>query len=46
MPYPVMMFASGYYLWVDGIFSYAGFVAIEVIGISTITTLLSFLDAI
>lgn len=41
-----MMFACGYFLWIDGIFSYAGFVAVEVISVSTMTTLLTFLDAI
>ena len=42
----IMMFTCSYFLWIDGIFSYAGFVAIEVIGVSTLATLLTFLDAI
>jgi len=41
-----MMFATGYFLYTDGIFSYAGFVAIEVIAISTLMACLMLLDAV
>lgn len=41
-----MMFAVIYFIITDGIFSYAGFVAIEVIAISTLMASLMFLDAI
>ena len=40
-----MMFAVCYYLYIDGIFSYAGFAAIEVIAISTVSACLILLDA-
>lgn len=46
IPYPTMMFACGYHLYVDGLFSYASFVAIEVIIISSILASLMMLDAI
>jgi len=41
-----MMFACAYYLYIDGLFSYASFVAIEVIAISTLMACLMLLDAI
>ena len=46
LSYPVMMFAVIYFIITDGIFSYAGFVAIEVIAISTLMASLMLLDAI
>lgn len=45
LPFPTMMFAVCYYLYIDGIFSYAGFAAIEVIAISTVSGCLILLDA-
>jgi hypothetical protein len=41
-----MIFSCGYFLHVDGLFSYAGFAAIEVIAISFLMCALTFLDAI
>lgn len=46
LPYPTMMVACTYHLYSDGIFSYAGFVAIEVIAISTLMASLMLLDAV
>lgn len=45
IPYPIMMFACGYFLYSQGIFSYTGFLAIEVITISTVMASLTLLDA-
>jgi hypothetical protein len=41
-----MMCACGYYLATDNFFSYAGFVTIEVILISSVSTFMMFLDAV
>lgn len=41
-----MMFACGLHLYTDGLFSYAGFVSLEVLTISTIMSTLMLLDAI
>ena len=46
LPYPVMMFACSYFLYDDGLFSYAGFAAIEVILVSTVSACLLLIDAI
>lgn len=40
IPYPVMTFACGSFLFFNGIFSYTGFAAMEVIAISSFMTLL------
>lgn len=45
LPYSAMMVACVYFLVTDGFFSYAGFLSLEVIAISTISTFLMFLDA-
>jgi hypothetical protein len=41
-----MLFACGYFLYIEGLFSYASFVAIEVIVISSLAASLMLLDAI
>lgn len=41
-----MLFACSYFLYSDGLFSYAGFAAIEVIAVSTLMCALTLLDAI
>lgn len=46
LPYPLMMLACGIFLVDDGMFSYAGFVAIEVIALSSILMVLMLLDAV
>jgi len=46
MPYPMMMFACCYFLVTDGFFSYPGFVAVEVIALSTTLAILMLLDAL
>jgi uncharacterized membrane protein YciS (DUF1049 family) len=46
LPYPMMMVSCGYFLMTDGMFSYAGFVAVEVIAISSILAVLMMLDAV
>ena len=46
LPYPTMMCACGYYLATENFFSYAGFVTIEVIFISSVSTFMMFLDAV
>ena len=46
LPYPMMMLSCGYFLVSDGMFSYAGFVAIEVIALSSILMVLMLLDAV
>lgn len=46
LSYPVMMLAVIYYIITEGIFSYTGFVAIEVIAISTLMASLMLLDAV
>lgn len=46
LPYVTMMCACGYFLATDDFFTYAGFVTIEVIVISTTSTFMMFLDAI
>ena len=45
VPYPLMMATCSYFLYSDGLFSYAGFVAIEVIALSTFMTCLMLVDA-
>lgn len=40
-----MMYACGYFLYSDGLFSYTSFVAIEVICISTVMAILMLIDA-
>jgi hypothetical protein len=44
--YPVMLCACGYYLATETFFSYAGFISIEVIVISSCSTVLMFADAV
>lgn len=46
LPYPVMMIACAWFLMFDGFFSYPGFVALEVIVLSTILMILLLLDAL
>jgi hypothetical protein len=46
LPYPMMMVACGYFIMTDGMFSYAGFVAVEVIALSSILAVLMMLDAV
>ena len=46
LPYPVMMIACAWFLLFDGFFSYPGFVAVEVIALSTILMVLLLLDAL
>ena len=46
LPYPLMMLACFYFLLFDGFFSYPGFVALEVIVLSTILMVLLLLDAL
>ena len=46
LPYSAMMAACIYFMATDGFFSYAGFLSLEVIMISTISTFMLFLDAI
>ena len=41
-----MMFSCGYFILTDGFWSYAGFVAVEVIFLSSIITMLMLIDAI
>lgn len=45
LPYPLMMYACGYFLYSEGLFSYTSFVAIEVICISTVMAILMLVDA-
>jgi hypothetical protein len=44
--YPTMMFACSYYLYSEGLFSYPGFISIEVIALSTLIACLMLLDAV
>ena len=44
--YPLMMCATGYFLSTDGLYSYAGFAAIEVIVLSSLMAMMTLLDAI
>jgi hypothetical protein len=46
LPYPLMMLACIYFLMFDGFFSYPGFVALEVIVITTILMVLMLLDVL
>ena len=46
LPYPTMMLACMYFLMTDTFFSYPGFVAVEVIVLSTILMVLLMLDAL
>jgi hypothetical protein len=41
-----MIFACGYFIYIEGLYSYASFVAIEVIVISTMAASFSLVDAI
>lgn len=41
-----MLFACSYFLYVEGLFSYASFVAIEVIVLSSLAAALMLLDAV
>jgi len=45
-PYLCMMFSCGYFILTDGFWSYPGFVAVEVIFLSSIMTMLMLIDAI
>jgi len=36
LPYPLMMVSCGYFLYTDGLFSYASWMAIEIIALSTL----------
>lgn len=44
--YPLMMVSVAYFIYTDGIFSYAGFVSMEVIVVSTIMFCMMAVDAI
>ena len=46
LPYPLMMIACIYFLMKDGFFSYPGFVAVEIILLSTILMVLMLLDSL
>ena len=46
LPYPIMMISCLWFLLIDGFFSYPGFVAVEVIVLSTILMILLLLDAL
>ena len=46
LPYPIMIGACCYFLVTDGMFSYPGFICIEVIVLSSISTVLMLLDAV
>lgn len=46
LPYLMMIFACAWFIWDDGFFSYAGFVALEVIVLSTVLFVLMMLDAV
>lgn len=46
LPYACMMTSCAYFVLSDGFFSYPGFVAVEVIFLSTIMTMLMLIDAI
>jgi len=41
-----MMCATGYFLSTDGLYSYAGFAAIEVVVLSSLMAMMTLLDAI
>ena len=45
LPYTTMMGACGYFLATNDFFSYAGFVTIEVIVVSSISTFILLVDA-
>jgi hypothetical protein len=45
LPYPTMMLSVIYFIYTDGIFSYAGFVGIEVVAISTVMFCMMAVDA-
>ena len=44
--YPTMMFACGYFLYYDGLFSYCGFASLEVIVISSLMNMIMLLDSL
>jgi len=44
--YPIMMVSVAYFIYTDGIFSYAGFVSMEVIVVSTIMFCMMAVDSI
>jgi hypothetical protein len=46
LPFPTMLFACGYFLYTEGLWSYTSFAAIEVIIISSLAAALILLDAI
>jgi hypothetical protein len=46
LPYPVMLFTCGFFVWENKIFSYTGFSAIETIVVSTVSAFCMFIDAI
>jgi len=45
LPYPTMMLSIAYFVYTDGIFSYAGFLGIEVVAISTVMFCMMAVDA-
>ena len=45
VPAPVMVFSCAYFIYVDGVFSYAAFAAMEVAAITTLMTCILLLDA-
>ena len=45
VPVPIMLFACSYHIYLDGIHSYASYVAIEVIVLTTISSTLLLIDA-
>lgn len=45
LPYPTMILSITYFIYTDGIFSYAGFVGIEVVVISTVMFCMMAVDA-
>lgn len=46
LPFPIMIFACAYFLYIEELFSYASYVAIEVVVISTFAASFMIIDAI
>jgi hypothetical protein len=45
-PYPIMLASCALFVYEDGFYSYAGFVAIELVIVTTAMVILSLLDAL
>lgn len=46
LPYPLMILTCCYYLYTDTFWSYAGWVSVEVIAVSTLMSSLMLVDAV